>query len=222
MKEYVFYPLSLSNAFLNAGKKIKATRFGSTKAGSHIAKVLPTAFASLIVFLIVGVWHGASWKYVAFGLWNGGVIMFSILLKPLFENALRKLRINSDSILWKLFQLFRTFIIVCIGYVFDIAPSFKQAIQIMRMVLCKQNLSEGLAQIKEVEMGYAFIAVGFIAMLLVSIVQERSSSMSVRQRLDKLPFAFRWSFLLVIVLFVAIFGIYGPVFNASDFVYAQF
>lgn len=147
MKEYIFYPLSLSSTFLTASKKMKATKFGATQAGAHIAKVLPTAFASLIVFLIVGVWHGASWKYVVFGLWNGGVIMLSILMKPLFDGALKKLHINPNNFFWRLFQMLRTFVIVCIGYVFDIAPSFRQAMWTFKMILTRQSISHILAKI---------------------------------------------------------------------------
>lgn len=222
MKEYVFYPLSLSSAFLTASKKMKATKFGATKAGAHIAKVLPTAFASLIVFLIVGVWHGASWKYVAFGLWNGGVIMLSILMKPLFDGALKKLHINPNNFFWRLFQMLRTFVIVCIGYVFDVAPSFRQAMWTFKMILTRQSISTGLSQIKAIGMGYSLIAIGAIVVLLVSIIQERFPNMKVRERLDTFPFVVRWFIVLAAVLFIAIYGVYGPGYNAADFVYAQF
>lgn len=222
MKEYVFYPLSLSSAFLTASKKMKATKFGATKAGAHIAKVLPTAFASLIVFLIVGVWHGASWKYVAFGLWNGGIIMLSILMKPLFDGVLKKLHINPNNFFWGLFQMLRTFVIVCIGYVFDIAPSFRQAMWTFKMILTRQSISTGLSQIKAIGMGYSLIAIGAIVVLLVSIIQERFPNMKVRERLDTFPFVVRWFIVLAAVLFIAIYGMYGPGYNAADFVYAQF
>ena len=53
MKEYIFYPVAMSNLFITASKKMKNTRFGGTAAGAHIAKVLPTSVASLIVFLVM-------------------------------------------------------------------------------------------------------------------------------------------------------------------------
>ncbi|MDD5795999.1 MAG: MBOAT family protein, partial [Oscillospiraceae bacterium] len=148
MKNYLFYPLAMSNLFINASKKMKNTKFGNTKAGAHIAKVLPTSIASLIVFLMVGIWHGANWKYVAFGLWNGVIIMLSILLKPVFEFVIRKLHINAKSFAYDVFQMFRTFIIVLVGYVFDIAPNFTGAIDMMKRSLFNQDFSQGWAQIK--------------------------------------------------------------------------
>ena len=80
-----------------------------TVAGAHIAKVLPTSIASFVVFFIVGVWHGASWKYVGFGVWNGGIIMISVLMKPVFEWCHKKLHINPKSAPYTVFQILRTF-----------------------------------------------------------------------------------------------------------------
>lgn len=224
MKEYIFYPLAMSNAFLNSSKKMKATRFGKTKAGAHIAKVLPTAFSSLIVFLVVGIWHGASWKYVAFGLWNGGVIMLSILMKPLFDGALKKLHINPSNFLWGLFQILRTFIIVCIGYVFDIAPSFKQAIWTFKMILIGQKLTGFKAQLIELGLGkinLGILGIGALVILVSSIIQEKTNK-QIRTLVDKKPVILECCIIVAGVITVAIFGIYGPGYNPADFVYMQF
>lgn len=224
MKEYIFYPLSLSNAFLTASKKMKRTRFGATKAGAHIAKVLPTAIASLIVFLIVGVWHGASWKYVAFGLWNGGVIMLSILMKPLFDRAIKKLHINPQNFFWKLFQILRTFIIVCIGYVFDIAPSFRQAMWTFKMTIMGQNIKEGIASIFALgleKMDYLLIVICAGVLFIVSLIQERKK-IDIRNALDKKSLVIRLLIVLIGLIIILNYGIYGPGYNTVDFVYAQF
>lgn len=224
MKEYVFYPLSLSSVFLTTSKKMKATKFGATKAGAHIAKVLPTAFASLIVFLIVGVWHGASWKYVAFGLWNGGVIMLSILMKPLFDGALKKLHINPNNFFWRLFQMLRTFVIVCIGYVFDVAPSFRQAMWTFGMMVFGQSPIVGIQSVLHLGLSreeYVILVLGTILILVVSIFNEKSTQ-SLRKRIDNKPVAFECIITVIGLLVVLTFGVYGPGYNAADFVYAQF
>lgn len=222
MKEYVFYPIAMSALFINTGKRIKNSKFGSTKCGAYIGKVLPTSVASLIVFLIVGIWHGASWKYVGFGLWNGSIIMLSTLLKPLYEISLKKLHINPDFFLWRLFQIFRTFLIIAVGYVFDIAPEVRDAFSTIFRILFQQNLIIGFQQIKSIQFGTGFVAFGTAVMLFVSIIQERNPEITIRQRLDKIPFLIRWLFIFVSLLFVLVFGIYGPGFHPADFVYAQF
>lgn len=225
MKDYVFYPIAMSNFFINTSKKMKATKFGATKAGTHISKVLPTSIASLIVFTLVGVWHGATWKYVAFGLWNGVIIMLSILLKPVFDWTLKKLRINAKSFGYGVFQMFRTFLVVLVGYVFDVAPSFMQAMKTFWLSFTDQNFSTGWSQISNLGLGkkdYVLILVCMLLVFIVSIVQERHSDTTVRTLLDNKPLFFRYSFIFIGVMAVIIFGIYGSGYSATDFVYMQF
>lgn len=206
-------------------KNMKNTKFGNTKAGAHIAKVLPTSIASLIVFLIVGIWHGANWKYVGFGLWNGLIIMISILLKPVFDFVLAKLHINPKSFLYGLFQMFRTFLVVLVGYVFDIAPSFSGAVNMIKMSLFDQHISAGISQIAGLGINikdYAILLTGMIIIFVVSVIQERNNNTHLRVLLDKKPLVLRWSLTLICLVTILIFGIYGPGYNPAEFVYMQF
>lgn len=225
LKNYVFYPIAMSKQFINMSKNMKNTKFGNTKAGAHIAKVLPTSIASLIVFLIVGIWHGANWKYVGFGLWNGLIIMISILLKPVFDFVLAKLHINPKSFLYGLFQMFRTFLVVLVGYVFDIAPSFSGAVNMIKMSLFDQHISAGISQIAGLGINikdYAILLTGMIIIFVVSVIQERNNNTHLRVLLDKKPLILRWSLTLICLVTILIFGIYGPGYNPAEFVYMQF
>lgn len=225
LKNYLFYPLAMSNLFINASKKMKGTKFGSTKAGAHIAKVLSTSIASLIVFLVVGIWHGANWKYVAFGIWNGGIIMISILLKPVFDWVLAKLRINAQSFAYGIFQMFRTFLVVLVGYVFDVAPNFAEAMNTFKLAFVDQSFSVGWSQISELgldKFDYAIIIFGLIVVFVASVIQERHSSTTIREMLDKKSFALRGFVIFAGVMLVLVFGIYGPGYDPAAFVYMQF
>ena len=75
MREYIFYPIALSKRLNRLGKKLR--KKGHKKA----AKVIPTTLASVVVFFCVGIWHGAAWKYVVYGLYNGLIISSGILLQ---------------------------------------------------------------------------------------------------------------------------------------------
>ncbi|MBQ1437754.1 MAG: MBOAT family protein [Ruminococcus sp.] len=225
LKNYLFYPIAMSNVFLNAGKKIKGTRFGKTAAGAHIAKVLPTSVASLIVFLVVGVWHGASWKYVAFGLWNGLIIMLSILLQPVFDGITDKLHINRKNPFFVLFQLLRTFIVVLVGYVFDVAPSFFGGIQTIGLFFTGQDMERGISEINGlglIPQDFVVLLIGMAIIFTASVIQERHPDTTIRVMLDQKPLALRFVLLYLGVIAVVIYGIYGSGYNAADFVYMQF
>ena len=225
MKNYVFYPIAMSNVFITAGKKMKGSRFGKTAAGAHISKVLPTAVASLIVFLIVGVWHGDNWKYVAFGVWNGVIIMLSIVMQPLFDGAVDKLHINRKNPFFVGFQIFRTLLVVLVGYVFDVAPTFGEGMRTLGLFFTGQNISTGIAEISKlglIPQDYGVLAAASVILLIASIIQERHPDTDIRHMLDKKPFVFRYVLLYLGVMSIVIFGIYGSGYNAADFVYMQF
>ena len=238
MKDYIFNPLAISSGFLNFSKKMKGTRFGKTKAGAHIAKVLPTAFASLIVFLIVGIWHGSSYKYVAFGLWNGVIIMLSTLMQPLFDGVTDKLHINRKNFFFRLFQMVRTFIVVLVGYVFDVAPSFKQGMMTIGRFFTDplflfgapwkefiKHIEQCMKEILKLGLSwkdYVLLGVCVIVIWSVSMIQEKHSDTNIRLMLDKKPFILRFIVFFVLLMAVIIFGIYGSGYAASDFVYMQF
>ncbi len=225
LKNYLFYPIAMSNVFLNAGKKIKGTRFGKTAAGAHVSKVLPTSVASLIVFLVVGVWHGASWKYVAFGLWNGLIIMLSILLQPVFDGITDKLHINRKNPFFVLFQLLRTFIVVLVGYVFDVAPSFFGGIQTIGLFFTGQDMERGISEINGlglIPQDFVVLLIGMAIIFIASVIQERHPDTTIRVMLDQKPLALRFVLLYLGVITVVIYGIYGSGYNAADFVYMQF
>ena len=225
MKEYIFYPLALSPTFTGASKKIRSTHFGSTVFGAHTAKVLPTCVASVVVFLLVGIWHGANWKYVAFGLWNGGVILLSTLLEPTFQAVTSKLRIPTHALWYRIFQIGRTFLIVLVGYVFDIAPNFTGAMDMMRRMVTDHRFSQFYKEIRDLPPrrgDYLLLMACTLLLCEVSLYQERHSQTTVREILDQKPFLLRYLVILLGVLAVLILGIYGPGYQASDFVYMQF
>lgn len=83
MKDYVFYPFSLSKAMNKLGKFFK--KHSKTRFGKYMAKALPICLADLLIFFIVGVWHGAAWKYIVYGMYNGIIMSFSSIMAPVYE-----------------------------------------------------------------------------------------------------------------------------------------
>ena len=225
-KKYLFYPLAVSKSFFALGKKIRGTKFGATGAGQHVSKVLPTSLASFAVFLLVGAWHGANWKYLGFGLWNGGIIMLSSLLAPAYAALARKLKIKTESFLFRLFQMGRTFLVVLGGYVFDVAPNLTESLNTFRRVLTDHSVSTALNQIRY-NMGlevwyYKVVFAGFGVMLLVDLYHERYGCGTLRQALDAKPFLVRYGLILGCLLATLYYGVWGPAFGAAAFVYMQF
>ena len=128
-RNYIFYPLSISKKFLNFGKWLKP------KFGKHIAKVFPGCVASLLTFIVIGVWHGSNLKYLYFGLWNGIVIMLSELFAPINEKIADKFfgvtKLKRKGVFATVVSVIWTFILVLVGYYFDVAQGAMDAFDML-------------------------------------------------------------------------------------------
>lgn len=220
VRNYVFYPLSISKKFLDMGKWMKP------KFGKHIAKVVPTSIASLLTFLIIGLWHGANSKYVAFGLWNGGVIMVLELLAPVNERIGEKLHINREGKGYQIAAMLWTFVLVLVGYYFDIAKSFSSACDMLYRSVADFHLSDlhagsVLAASGLDRLDYLVIFAGAVVILIVSIIQERTGR-NIRDMLMEKKLSVQWTCILAGIFAILIFGFYGPGMNPAEFVYMQF
>lgn len=220
LREYLFYPIAMSKAFQKFGKKIKK------HFGVQLGKVLPTSIASLITFLVIGIWHGANWKYVGFGFWNGLIIMISTLLEPQFRTWKKKLHIQDKNALFIAFQMIRTFIIVLIGYYFDIAEGFVAAIRMMYASVTDVHLTEIMNRQAAATLGLSvrdliIAGVACIVVLTASIIQEKTGK-NIRECICRHGYVLECVAFLAVLFSIVIFGVYGPENNPSDFVYMQF
>ena len=80
---------------------------------------LRAALNKCIVFAFCGIWHGAAWTFVAWGLWHG---LFSAL------ESLKVIRIEKGSFLSRVYTL----LVVCLGFVVFRAQSLVQGAEIIK------------------------------------------------------------------------------------------
>ena len=71
-------------------------------------------------------------------------------------------------------------------------------------------------------MDYGLLCMCTAIVFTVSVIQERNSADTIRSMLDRRPFALRFVVILSGVMMVLLFGIYGPGYDAAEFVYMQF
>lgn len=216
MKDYIFYPLSLSKGMNRLGK------FTKKHCGKHVGRVLPVCISNLVVFFVVGVWHGAAWKYIAYGLYNGFLIAFSNLAAPLYQKALKALPIRTNGKPWILFQIVRTFLLVNIGWYFDMGLSFTAALIMMKRTVTGCSLS-ALTDGSLLNLGlsladYAVLLLGSAVVFGVSLLKEHK--VSVRESLAAKPLAVRWAVYLLLMVSIPLLG--QVTATGGGFIYAQF
>lgn len=215
MKDYIFYPFSISKPMA------KFAKWAKKRFGKQTGRVLPICLANLLIFFIVGVWHGASWKYIIYGLYNGIIIAVSNLLKPLYAKGLKACHINASSWYWKAFSMFRTFVLVNIGWLCDACTSTKEVFKALGNIFIGFDVAKvfdgGLLKMGLNMRDYKVMAVGLVILLFISIAKERG--VNIREWLDKRPLVIRWAVYIALVFVTAPFGFVG---STTEFMYAQF
>lgn len=121
-RDYIFFTISLSKTFGKLGKSLRKV------LGDRIGKLFPVLVAQMATFLTIGLWHGAEFKYIAYGLYNGGIIILGLLLEPYLKKLISLLHINVEGVGWKVFRVLRTFFLIVMGRMFPKALSFGAAI----------------------------------------------------------------------------------------------
>ena len=207
MRKYVFYPLATSGPFLKMNKKVNM------------------GLASFLVFLLVGIWHGSNSKYLAFGIWNGAIIMLSIFLEPYFIKMRDALHIKATSFGHRLFQMVRTFILVLIGYYFDFSRTLGEAMELLGRTLTNQDLGVFMKEWRSLgfrTLEYLTLLFGVLVMFYFSVRLEQKGLETPADLLEERNGIIQWLFIFLGILLIVFLGIYGPGYDASEFVYMQF
>lgn len=113
MRDYVFYPFALTRPVSRLSKLAKR------RLGVNAARALPAALGNILVFLLVGIWHGASSNYILWGLYNGLILAFTALMEPVYKRLNARLPRLTASKGFHVFRVLRTFAVVNVGWFFD-------------------------------------------------------------------------------------------------------
>ena len=219
MRDYIFYPLALSKAFTNLSKRSRKI------FGQFIGKRLPSFLAMFIVYLLVGIWHGAEWKFIAYGIWNGVFIMASILLVDAYAGAKKRLRINDQSFGWRLFQMVRTFVIISVGRIISKAVSLGAALFMLRSMTDRwyelSFITDGsLLQLGLDNANVILILFCIAILLVVDLLHEKGYH--IRESISRQFIVFRWALFLAVLVCILVMGVWGPNYDAASFIYGRF
>jgi alginate O-acetyltransferase complex protein AlgI len=215
-RDYLFYPLSVSKPMLNLSKKSRK------KLGEALGKRVPVYLATLIVWFTTGLWHGASWNFIVWGLMNGVVILLSFECKPFYEWFHGKFNVV-NTFMFRLFQVVRTVLLTSSIRLFDCYRDVPLTFYMFSTMFTKFSLKTffngSLLKLGLNLSDYIVILAGLVTMLYVSLLQR---SGSVREKLACKPQGLRYLVYCALIIAILLLGAYGVGYDASQFIYNQF
>jgi len=213
-KDYLFYPLSLSKVGTKLGK------FSRKHFSTSFSRNTTAYFGLAVVWLTTGLWHGSDWHYVLYGVYYGVLIILSMQCKPLFQKITTKLQIHTEHFGWKLFQVARTFSLICLGFILfraenlNVAFSMIKSIFLMSRPQVYTSLLNG--DFTKTDLVFLILTVGIL--LIVSLLQRKKG---LRKTLSQQNVALRWAVYCTAVLSVIFLGVLASN-DPSQFIYFQF
>jgi alginate O-acetyltransferase complex protein AlgI len=106
----------------------------------------------LVIFTLIGLWHGPSWTFVFWGFYNGVLVaIWRSLPVPRGQHPMKVRLVEAPKILG-------TFALFCIGAVFFRAPSFHDAWTVLGRIA---SLKDGLAAPENAELVPIMLAIVF-------------------------------------------------------------
>lgn len=216
-REYMFFPLSTSRQMGRFAKFVK------THFGNALGKRLPLYLSSFIVWFATGIWHGASWNFIFWGLANWAILMVSQELEG-FYSGMRERYAFFRTSAFKVIAVIRTFLLLSLLNFIDCYLNIIHMFKTFFSIFTTSNyhlLVDG-SMLKLGMSGPDFIAAlaGSLVMLAVGLMQVKGGS--IRERVAQKSPAFRLVFWYGMFLIVLVFGAYGVGYDASQFVYNQF
>lgn len=178
-----------------------------------------TYFNQIVTFAVSGIWHGANWTFVVWGLLNGIIIACEKLVGYCKESSSKLVNIIKHIV---------TLAIVNTLWIFFNAPTIRDALDTIKIIITKtvSNLislrSMSAIRIFVSELGLKtneFIQVGFavIMYLVLELIMHRYDNPAEFFRHRSM--VVRWVKYLVVIFIVLIFGLTG---EAGEFIYANF
>ena len=218
-RDYIFYPVTMSRRMKNL------TSAARKKIGNYYGPLIAGSIALFCVWLCNGLWHGAAWNYVFFGMYHFAFILCGSLIQPLTGKINKLLHINTQALWFRIFQMLRTTLIVLVGEVFFRAADVKTGCTVLKRIFTNFSFASLGAMLCDSSLmidakDFAIIGVTLIIVLVVSFMQERG--MHMRESLNKRNIVLRWAILYALILYIVIFGAYGKGYIAVVPVYANF
>lgn len=216
--DYVFYPISVCRPMQ------RLTKWSKKHLGRAVGMRLPVYLATLITWYLTGLWHGAGWNFIVWGLLNGAVILISRELEPLYAKFHARFpRLSNDKGLWGGFCAVRTFFLMGTIRILDCYRNVPVTFRSIGSIFCRfdswSDILSG-AIIDKLGLGVLQYLVIALSVIVIFAVSRAGKDSPLADRLSWQPVIWSAACTLLIVV-ILIFGSYGIGFDSSQFIYTQ-
>lgn len=180
-KEYLYIPL------------------GGNKKGK-----IKTYINILIVFIVSGLWHGAAYTFIVWGLLHG-----------LYQVIERIINYKSNC---KIINIIVTFLLITFAWIFFRANNFNDAIYIIKNMF-NINFNNIKEQILSIGLDKYDLLITSISIIILFFFEIMNQKRNVLKMYKTFPSLIKIGIVFILIFSIIVFGQYGPGFDNSQFIY---
>ena len=215
--DYVFYPLSVSKGMQ------KFSTWSRKHLGNAVGKRLPVYFATIVTWFLTGLWHGAGWNFIVWGLLNCFAILISQELQPLWNAFGKRCAKLSASRFFYGFRATRTFLLMGLFRSLDVYKNVPLTFSLWGSMVTTWNWGTLFSASGLTSFGMSLWQIGVMlfGILCIAIATTLGKKTPLWDRLSTKPILCV-SLVACLVILILTLGSYGIGYDAADFIYGQF
>jgi alginate O-acetyltransferase complex protein AlgI len=180
-----------------------------------------------IVFVVSGLWHGASWTFIIWGAIHAFFLIFGLVTKQWRINSLSVVGIAEKSKVNHAMSVITTFILATFAWILFRSATFHDAVYIITHLTTGFSKLTSISGVKSVfaEVGgndliYGVFNVltGVFVILMLTVLQKKFHYNSVSTVVAHKPLILRWGFQILLIVAILLIGVY----EEQEFIYFQF
>lgn len=156
-----------------------------------------------VTFLVSGIWHGANWTFILWGILHG---VFQII-----EKMLGWQKCTTSSKLIRFSRILLTFTLVSIAWIFFRQPTIGDAFGVIERILTEHGT---LFKPSNKDVVFSLLSIGIV--VCADLMREFQTNKF--YRIIQAPIAIRWCMYYALLLLILLSG----VFDSSQFIYVSF
>ncbi|MDA7880837.1 MBOAT family protein [Akkermansiaceae bacterium] len=168
----------------------------------------------LIVFAISGIWHGANWTFLIWGLLHGAALALLMATSGFRNSVFLKIGLSESSLIRQGAGMILTFLFVSLTWVFFRADNLADAIEVLSKFGSLLPISLGSGQIAAGLSRGTFLFL-FVGIFIVTVLEARGLVFKI---FSSSCVYHRWGLYTFLGVLMITSGHYQP----SEFVYFQF
>ena len=195
------------------------------KLSRALGKIFPKAkkgtlrliFPTILVWIVTGLWHGATVSYLGWGIYFAFIMLVSFCTTSYVKKFNRLIHWNKDNIYIKIFQVVRTLIILSFGEIIYRSEGFSDMVAIFKNIFTNTRINGAEIAAALTPFGNGNQAIASVLIIAVLVIAQFIVELA-KEKDENAFRGHRYIYAASMLVVIALFGVAGR----SNFMYQAF